>query len=211
MQIDHLPRQFDSIQEALHCITEKKINYFLDPVAGTPHFYDTVSAHLHLPGTFNLFQPITEGNKLIYQHAWRPQVLLQDVSDNFLVRCMYKGTCPYVNTQALFSSIRLSGIRLPPQVMCSAAGLSNCVAPKDAVSNVSGGQFSRFKLLLAMGFPIVEHGELIRDKFGNSIVDVVSDCNLKYLVKAIKKTDIQQFVASGDVLSTLRSRYTKKE
>lgn len=216
MNLDGIPRQFASIQEALRMITDNRDMYFVKTPANTITqqmfcFYDTILEYIHIQGVFDLGQESkTDAKFIIYTHD-RPQVLLKDVTSDFLVRCLYNDIAPRVPVYKLFATLVLSGIKLPPQFLCSAAGFNECYPTETELVNVSGGRFSWFRLLLDMGVSILtETGELIRDKDNNSILDIVSDFNFKYLAKAIQKTNLKNVDVPDYLIEYINKKTEKK-
>lgn len=132
------------------------------------------------------------------------RVELSDVSRNFLTRALFAlTTLPFIPF-ALFATLRLSGVDIPHQTMCCAAGLRECFDNPPGYMNMSRNRFSWFKLLLGMGFPILEtSGELIKDDQRNSIADVVADWNVINLLREL----VRQGVTHIKVLPSTEGRF----
>lgn len=176
------------IKEALHDITEARWSGSADGEKLT-HFYDALAPYLHIPDVFELPWKVQRVRSAIVYSARTHNgnfrnVYLQVVSTNFLNRILYDMTKLPVLSLPLFATLKLSGIPLPDQTMCCAAAADACTV-SDGYSNLSKNRFSWCKLLLSMGFPITRNGLPIEDTAHNSILEIVSPCNVKYVLRAL--------------------------
>lgn len=209
------PKGKDTIQEALHDLTKVRRHIESLTLRGddTRLFYDTIVAHLTSPDVFSMPRKVFPANPATRVYSSHDNhVLLSDVSLNYLVRNLYDLTRPPTCAIALFATLRLMDIPIPNQVMCCAAAMKECVATPGSYINVSEGRFSWFKLLLGMGYPVTVSGELIKDDdnkelikddYGNSIIDIVATWNVKYLLQKI----VQQKITQVTLLACTLSRF----
>lgn len=190
LHADMSPR--DTIQEALDALTQIRHRWVTSQGNQYMSFYDTVTKHLSL-GEALFDMPTTTkrvGDIEVYIVSGK-KIPLHEVSKNFIVRILFELTqIPYVSVP-LFATLRLAGIPLPNQAMCCAAGAKECTDVTSGYTNMSRGRVSWFKLLMGMGFPIVsDGGELIKDDYGNSIVDVVADWNVINLLRELVRLKV---------------------
>lgn len=191
-----------TIQEALHDITDKghwRLGH-KKYKREEQHFFDQIVSYLHVPLVFDLGRVVELHHDIYITN--RRKVLLRDVSHNFLSRCLFDLTRPPVVMVALFSTLRLTVGDLPNQVLCCAAGVKECVSDPAGYTNVSRDRFSWFKLLLGMGFSVVDPATKtpIRDDYNSSILELVSDWNLKYLLKKLVLEKVTRIYVFKDTL-----------
>lgn len=185
----------NTIREALDDITQTRWHSVRSYGPEYAYFYDVLVKYLCEENVFHLAEKVTRvGSINVYVVRGRG-VRLRDVSDNFLVRLLYDLTMIPVRSFPVFGTLRMMNVKIPNQVLCCAAGIKECLDLSSGYTNMSRGRFSWFKLLLGMGFSIQEtSGEMIKDDYGNSIIDIVTDWNVINLLRELvlqKVTRIQ--------------------
>lgn len=106
-------------------------------------------------------------------------IQLKPLSHHYFNRCLFSVSGSRFRTRKLFALLALSGVHVTTQLMCIASSLST-------FTNDSNLRMNWFKMLLSYGNTIVSApGVLIKDDLGNSILGIVSESSLKYLLKEL--------------------------
>lgn len=176
---------FDTLQDLMCYGTELEGRKPLGYQGQEARFFtDLVCGNLHLPDVFELSNGIAprKGNSGVAYTSPGDPVLYEEVTKNYLIRHLYERTTSMFPSKFAFIVLKLSGMRLPNQVMCCAAALSS--TPAEQYSSHS--KSSWFRYLTDLGFSVFEDdGTLIKDNSGNSILSIISGYNAKYLFRLL--------------------------
>lgn len=184
-EVTVLGTPYKSLKEGLHAITNGLV---VSPTCDQVHaFYDLILGYTFIPDVFDLEQtttvPIADG--IVYCRPTDNLLTLRQVSSNFWGRIMYDACMQNgLRVSPILAMLRLSGIRVNPQLLCCAAAIPPC--DTYGVTNSPGKQLNWCKQLIkSQGHPVYYDDQIITDVNGVSILDVAHIDNLKYILKSL--------------------------
>lgn len=166
--------------------------------------------HLHLSNPFDT--PIDLPNQLMKHRIYNgADVMFNKVTTNFLTRVLYTETCPIMPIYQFFKLAVLAGVCIPNQTLCCAASLKTVPLIKD---NPYGPQFTWFDYILrldpsAKSVRVTKDGKPIVDDVGTCILTIVSDDNVRRLLKRIHSEGVTELVDPSEQIVTALGRLPK--